>query len=211
MFAYNITISMQGIDKVSNNLKTIASELSNMSQPITDAGVHMLSKIDYNFGSHGALFGHPWKPLTRATVEMKKKSGFARFANEPLYRTGALYRGFRFKVTSPFSMSITNTQSYAGLHQNGGYVRFRGKIVKVPQRIMVALTETDRNTILNIFKTWVQILILRTSSTITTPSAPKKRIVSLSEMMSGYEADMGSAPVLSGPRSKYGTSDINFD
>jgi phage gpG-like protein len=154
-----ISVNIQGIPDVNYSLKQLISSVKNPTEPLISSSKEYLDTIKENFDSNGQTFGKPWKPLSEATISIKRalrKEGKSMGVEKPLYRTGLLRRSFNFDLFNNTVSQIFNAQDYAKLHNEGGTAEFNGKTVRIPRRILAAIDDTRREMVAKYFDTWIE-------------------------------------------------------
>lgn len=150
MASLKITIDSKTIDK---RINKILSGIKNFKEPLNDASNELIKFIGKtNFEAEGkSLLGKTWKPLTVATLKMRKerRGHYARnpiTTNRILTWTGALMKGFNKKVAS-MSATITNSVKYA-------------KHVSVTRPIM-AINNKTLGVVIKPIQTYIHNLIIK--------------------------------------------------
>jgi phage gpG-like protein len=121
-----------------------------------------MNAISSNFTDEGKTFSKPWKPLSPATVAIKRelrKQGKSVGVEKPLLRTGLLKRSFGFNLIGKKQSNIYNNTDYAIVHQEGGTVLFRGRERKVPKRVLADVDDKRVQMVGSTFETWINGLI----------------------------------------------------
>jgi len=155
-----ITINVSGVNEVIRDYKKFRFDMSeNMIIPLSESTNAYLKVIQTNFNNQGRTFGEPWPPLRPATLAEKKKLGYP---SKILVRTGALKRGFGRKE-SKHDAYIYNTQRYAVTHQEGATVKFHGRSVAVPRRVLAEVDNERVNMVALIFTRWLNKIVAKNS------------------------------------------------
>jgi len=157
-----INITIRGDKETIGVLKNLQNEFKDMSVPLVDSSVKYFNAILTNFTDEGKTFGKPWKPLSPATIAIKrnlKDQGLSKGVNKPLYRTGKLRSSFDWNLKGKNESVILNDTEYALTHQEGGTVFFRGKQRKVPRRTLAEVDEKRIQMVASTFENWINGLI----------------------------------------------------
>lgn len=157
-----ISIKILGDKETADTLKAISEEIKNPMVPLDTSSKKYLNYISSNFEDEGKTFGHPWKPLSSATIAIKqalKDKGQAIEVEKPLVRTGLMRRSFGYALKGNTESSIYNNTDYALIHQEGGSVFFRGRARKVPRRVLAEVDDNRIQMVAMTFEAWIYSLI----------------------------------------------------
>ena len=149
-----ITININGIADTLSALNGFNKDLEDMSMPLDTSSKQYLNVISMNFIDNGKTFGKEWKPLSKRTIKEKrylKKQGKSIGVEKPLYRTGAMKKGFSYNLNGKNKSNIFNVMNYSIIHQEG-----RGNI---PQRILADIDEKRIIMVSDVFTTWINGLL----------------------------------------------------
>lgn len=148
-----INITITGTDEISKGLKYLNKEIQDASEPLLEASNIYYETILTNFKNKGTTFGKKWKPISKATIAIKRKlkeEGKAIAFTVPLVRTGQMRDAFTYLLVGKNKSRIINMMSYAELHQEG---------IGVPKRILAAVDNTRLNMVARVFTQWINRLI----------------------------------------------------
>lgn len=157
-----IRLTIRGDKETADVLRKLSNEFKDFSVPLDNSSKKYLNVISSNFKDEGNTFGRPWPPLSRATIEIKRKLravGKSIGVTKPLLRTGLLRRSFGFELKGKNQSNIYNATDYALIHQEGGTVFFKGKERKVPRRILADIDDRRIQSVGMTFERWVYDLI----------------------------------------------------
>jgi phage gpG-like protein len=157
-----ITIKITGDKECVDVLKKISEEIKNPIVPLDTSSRKYMNYISANFLDEGKTFNKPWKPLSEATIAIKRalrKKGQSIGVEKPLLRTGLLRKSFDYKLQGNKESSIFNKTDYASIHQEGGTVLFRGQSRRVPKRTLAEVDDNRIKMVASTFEYWVYSLI----------------------------------------------------
>ena len=112
------------------------------SDTFEEIGNELVKTFEMNFNSQGSTLERPWAPLSPKTIEQKRKLGFPL---DPLIRTGDMLQGFRPEHGKVY-VAVENIVSYFKYKQR------KKPRTKIPRRVMMALTNKMRQTIVKKFQ-----------------------------------------------------------
>ena len=163
----NITIKVSGIHELLRDYGKFRFDMKeNMIVPLNESAQEYLKVISTNFQNQGRTFGEAWKPLSPATINIKRalyKQGKSITITTPLVRTGQMKQGFGRSTRGKNEAYIYNTQDYSIVHQEGLTVNLNGRSVKIPRRVLADIDDTRINMVTRIFQKWFDGIINKNS------------------------------------------------
>ena len=159
---FSLRFVVEGIPELSRILGMTYQKVGNFKVPLKKAADLILSDVQTNFDTEGALSGG-WQPLSAGTVAGRIRAGFG--ASPILQRTGALRKSF-YSLVDEKQALVSSRSPYFAYHQS------RMPRTKIPRRVMLILTE---NTKQNIVEAFHKFLAFSTVSRPTIGLAPVQR------------------------------------
>jgi phage gpG-like protein len=138
---FELKFTVEGISELHRVLGLTSQKVGNFKVPLTRASGFILSDVQTNFDTQGALSGG-WQPLTAGTIAGRVRAGFG--ASPILQRTGALRKSFYSFVDEKKAL-VTSRSPYFVYHQS------RMPRTKIPRRAMLILTENTKQNIVEAF------------------------------------------------------------
>ena len=148
----NISARMNGLKELQKRLESAKKALTDMTPMWRSVGEYMFKRTIANFDGEHAPDGTPWKPLSAARINQRKKrhakgknkkrAGQMKILND----TGELRKSVR-KDPSKDGVVIGAYRKYAATHQFG-----RGRI---PARPFIGATDKDIETIKGMAQTYI--------------------------------------------------------
>lgn len=139
-----IIVSITGGKEIEAKLKKLGSSIYQMREGFAILGQEISRYYtDQVFNSQGQVLGQTWARLKPATMRAKDRAGYRRYETVPLIRTGLMRNSFTFEAGTS-SLKIGNLQDYFKYHQFG--------TEHIPQRKMMGINNSIRNTIANVIK-----------------------------------------------------------
>ena len=145
-----ISIQVEGLERLKQRLKATADKLQNMRQFWSSVGMYVQRQtIRERFNKEQSPDGQKWKPLAESTKRRKKRH--KRGQMKILHDTGALRRSIAYEAGNN-SVKVGSVLKYARTHQFG-----RGKI---PARPFLGVTEGEKKHIVSMFGQYIKRHIL---------------------------------------------------
>jgi phage gpG-like protein len=138
---FELKFTVEGVPELHRVLGLTSRKVSNFKVPLTKASGFILSDVQTNFETEGALSGG-WQPLTAGTIAGRIRAGFG--ASPILQRTGALRKSFYSFVDEKKAL-VSSRSPYFAYHQS------RMPRTKIPRRAMLILTENTKQNIVEVF------------------------------------------------------------
>jgi hypothetical protein len=157
---YSITIT--GDKEVIKKMDSIDKALLNPREPLTEFAQTYMPQIDANIQSEGRLFEKPWPKILPRTIQKKVKAGFS---SEVMTETGKLRKSFGYQVrTQGLSQAIGGyiRTGLLTIYCNPAVLYFRYQQLgtsRIPQRMMLRLTDSHRASLLSITINWIKKII----------------------------------------------------
>lgn len=140
-------------------LSVLKRHLGTLYEPLRDIGEHLVNTTRERFSHEMSPAGHPWAPLSPATVEWK--TGIGKNPDKILTMYGDMRGGIAYRVDVD-ELAVGSDKEYAAIHQFGGLAgrgmatssRSGGSAggVFIPARPFLGLSEEDEAEILEIVK-----------------------------------------------------------
>ena len=124
-------------------LARLGSHLDDMTEPMDEIGVMLVSSVTHRFETGVGPDGRPWIPSARALSE----------GGQTLVMRGHL-RDSQTHVAGPRSVEVGTNLVYGAVHQFGGRAG-RGLSVTLPARPYLGLDGDDEAEILDIINDWI--------------------------------------------------------
>jgi len=156
----NISIEIEGIDKVLRNFSKIEASLMNPREVLKEYALIFMPDIQEQFASGGREFGKAWPKLRPVTIVKKVKQGFPPI---PLVKTGRMKGSFSYQVRTRSLAHMTpgyiptglltvfNPTPYFKFHQLG--------TSRIPQRIMLRFDEVRQNLAISLYIGWIKRIL----------------------------------------------------
>ena len=145
--------------EIQGRLSAVALSLRSFRIPLQMAVRNIIAPRFYqNFDDSGAPGEQRWAPLQTGTVAWKFQNGFARYAVEPLLRTGKLQKASAYQNNWTISAESASFETlredvaYGFAHQYGFYHNRGGYFVEA--RPWAVISEEDIDKIMGIFETF---------------------------------------------------------
>ena len=138
---FELKFTVEGVPELHRVLGLTSRKVSNFKVPLTKASGFIMSDVQTNFDTQGALSGG-WQPLTAGTIAGRIRAGFG--ASPILQRTGALRKSFYSFVDEKKAL-VSSRSPYFAYHQS------RMPRTKIPRRVMLILTENTKQNIVEAF------------------------------------------------------------
>jgi len=148
-----ISITITGTDEIKNGLNLINKNLKDASEPLLESSNIYHEAILENFKDQGRTFGQKWKPISKATIAIKKKlkeQGKAVAYTIPLVRTGEMRDAFTYTLIGKNKSQNINMMEYAKKHQEG---------IGVPKRLLADIDNARTQKVVKAFYTWVDKIL----------------------------------------------------
>jgi phage gpG-like protein len=153
-----LDVKITGNREIEKELQSVGVKINDLTVPLLSASKIYMQKIKQNFTNNGRTFGEPWKPLSPATISIKRRlynKGNSIAIEKPLVRKGLLRNSFGYDVTGKKTVAFFNTAPYASIHQDGATTRFRGKFVTIPRRVLIKLDEENLKIFADAIEQWI--------------------------------------------------------
>lgn len=138
----SLNFEIEGEKLLSRRFQIAEDALKDWSGTFDEIGTDLVKTFQLNFAQQGSLLERPWAPLSPRTIEEKRRKGFPL---DPLIRTGLMRDSFRKNSGKTFVM-VDNPVAYFKYHQSNK------PRIKIPRRVMIALTQNMRNEIVKKFQ-----------------------------------------------------------
>lgn len=158
----SIQITIKGDKETKEALSYLSEQFRTPVEPLERSSKSYLREIATNFRDDGRTFGQPWPPLKPSTIAIKTKlfkAGESKAIRKPLVRTRKLQTSFGQDMPTKQTARIYNDAGYAMFHQSGGTVKFHGRTVQVPRRVLAAVDADRIEMVGRIFTLWITQLI----------------------------------------------------
>lgn len=137
MSGMHVVIQATGLDTIIARIEGFSKRALDLSVPLKQAGIMMLSSIKKNFRAGGRP--SPWAPLALSTLKNKNRQGLSHL---PLTgRTGLLQNSI-VPASDMNRLTLGTSIRYAAIHQYGGMAG-RNLSAKIPQRKYLLFQEED--------------------------------------------------------------------
>ena len=159
---FEIKFTVEGDKALSKMLQEAGVKVRDMRQPLSLAAEEYLKRVKQNFKTSGKTFGEPWKPLSPATIAIKRrlyKQGYSRAIERPLVRKGFLRNSFDYDFKTKTRVEFFSSVDYANVHQEGARTKFRGHFVTIPRRVLMKLDNTSQEMILKTLMNWLETVL----------------------------------------------------
>lgn len=134
---------VEGVKELSRVLLDTESNLKDFKAPFKDSADYLVRTFSKDvFETQGRAIGERWKRLSPYTIAQRARLGFF---GPPLVRTGRMQQGFR-SIVSSTQATVYNDTNYFKYHQS------RGPRTRLPRRAMMALGNTQKETIVRYFQ-----------------------------------------------------------
>jgi phage gpG-like protein len=143
---FELKFSVEGIPELHRVLGLTHAKLTNFKIPLNKSAGFILSDVQRNFDTEGALTGG-WKPLSEGTIKQRVREGFG--AGPMLQRTGALRKSFYSYVDEKRAL-VSSHSPYFAYHQS------RMPRTKIPRRVMLILSESTKQNIVQEFNKFLR-------------------------------------------------------
>jgi phage gpG-like protein len=148
MANFHLQWTIEGEKELSRVLIGMGTSLKDYRQPFENSVYYLKKTFSKDvFATQGAAIGERWKRLSPATVAEKARRGFF---GGPLIRTGRMQNSFASIVQSDQAV-VYNTAEYFKYHQSN-----RARSFRLPRRVMMALGQNQRVTIVRYFQEFVR-------------------------------------------------------
>ena len=150
-----ISIQVEGLERLKQRLKATADKLQNMRQFWSSVGMYVQRQtIRERFNKEQSPEGQKWKPLVESTIRRRKKR-HKRGNMKILQDTGELRRSVAYEAHDD-SVRVGSKLKYARTHQFG-----RGRI---PARPFLGVTDKEKQHITSMFRQYLKRHILGNSA-----------------------------------------------
>jgi len=143
---FELKFSVEGIPELHRVLGLAHAKLNNFKIPLNKAAGFIMSDVQRNFDTEGALSGG-WKPLSEGTIKQRVRDGYG--TGPTLQRTGSLRKSFYSYVDEKKAL-VSSNSPYFVYHQS------RMPRTKIPRRVMLILTENTKQNIVQAFNTFLR-------------------------------------------------------
>lgn len=158
MANFQLQWEIEGRKQLSRVLIGMGTDSKDLRQPFEHTAHYLKRTFSRDaFATQGAAIGERWKRLSPVTVASKARKG--QFGG-PLIGTGRMRDSFRTIVSSDRCV-IYNTAEYFKYHQS------RQPRTRLPRRVMMALGNTQRETIVRYFQHHIRESMRRRSSHVS--------------------------------------------
>lgn len=138
---FHLKFTVEGVAELDRVLGMFHSRVDNFKAPLQQSANLILSDVQTNFDTQGALAGG-WQPLAQGTIKGRIRAGFG--AGPILQRTGALRKSF-YSLVDEKKALVSSHSPYFAYHQS------RMPRAKLPRRVMLILTENTKQNIVEVF------------------------------------------------------------
>jgi len=143
---FELKFTVEGIPELHRVLGLTSQKVKNFKVPLTKASGFIMSDVQTNFDTQGALSGG-WQPLSVGTIAGRIRAGYG--ASPILQRTGALRKSFYSFVNEKKAL-VSSKSPYFVYHQS------RMPRTKIPRRAMLILTENTKQNIVQEFNKFLR-------------------------------------------------------
>lgn len=139
--------------KLKSTLEALKRKTGNLRPFMKEVRDIMKSAVEDNFAAQGRP---AWRPLAEATIADRKRKGYWPGMILQRHSSAAGLLGSIHGSYGDKSAVVGTNKKYAPIHQFGGMAGRKAKRVHIPARPFMALTEEDKQEILNAAKTYLK-------------------------------------------------------